>query len=71
VLATDPRLAGARDLIDFHDKPLAELTLHICFKRSPSGQELKQKFDQALLHIDLQKIENDYFKEIERRPADR
>jgi polar amino acid transport system substrate-binding protein len=71
VLATDPRLAGARNLIDFHDKPLAELTLHICFKRSPSGQELKQKFDQALLHIDLQKIENDYFKEIEHPPADR
>jgi len=71
LLATDPSLAGARDLIDFHDRPLAELTLHICFKRTPAGRELKEKFDQALLHIDLQKIENDYFREIERRPADR
>jgi polar amino acid transport system substrate-binding protein len=71
LLATDPRLAGARDLIDFHDKPLAELTLHICFKRTPAGRELKEKFDQALLHIDFQKIESEYFKELERQPSDR
>jgi polar amino acid transport system substrate-binding protein len=71
LLATDPRLAGARDLIGFHEKPLAELTLHICFKRTPAGHDLQQKFDQALLHIDIQKIESEYFKEIERRQGDR
>ena len=64
LLATDPRLAGAGDLVDFHDKPLAELTLHICFKRTPAGHELKQKFDRALLQIDPQKIETEYFKQI-------
>ncbi len=71
LLATDPRLASAKDLIEFHDKPLAELTLHICFKRTPAGRELKEKFDQALLHIDFQRIESEYFKAIERRQSDR
>lgn len=65
LLATDPRLAGARDLIDFHDKPLAELSLHICFKRTSAGDELKQKFDRSLLQIDPQKIESEYFRQIE------
>lgn len=71
LLATDASLAGAKDMIVFHDKPLAELTLHICFKRTPAGRELKQKFDQALRHVDFQKKESEYFKEIERRPSGR
>lgn len=65
LLATEPRLAGASELIDFHDKPLAELSLHICFKRTPAGDELRQKFDRALLQIDPQKIESEYFRQID------
>lgn len=65
LLATDPGLAGARGQIEFHDKSLAELTLHICFKRTTAGRELKHKFDRALHQIDTQKIETEYFKQIE------
>jgi polar amino acid transport system substrate-binding protein len=67
LLATDLGLIGSRDVIAFHERPLAELTLHVCFQRTPAGLELRQKFDRALRKIDIHRIENDYFKLLEAR----
>ncbi|HYD81959.1 MAG TPA: transporter substrate-binding domain-containing protein [Paucimonas sp.] len=67
LLATDLRLIAARDQIAFHDKPLAELTLHICFQRTLAGWKLQQNYDKGLRRIDIRKIENDYFKLLEAR----
>lgn len=67
LLATDLGLIGSRDLIAFHDKPLAELTLHVCFQRTAAGLKLKQEFDKALQKVDIHRIENDYFKLLEAR----
>jgi polar amino acid transport system substrate-binding protein len=67
LLATDTSLIGSRDQIVFDDKPLAELTLHVCFQRTPAGLRLKQDFDRALQKLDIRRIENDYFKLLDAR----
>jgi polar amino acid transport system substrate-binding protein len=67
LLATDLGLIGSRDLIAFHEKPLAELTLHVCFQHTAAGSKLREEFDKALQKIDVQRIENDYFRLLEAR----
>lgn len=65
LLATDTELSKEREQIAFHDNILAELSLHVCFQRKPSGLKLQQAFDAALQHLDIRKIENTYFQELE------
>ncbi|HYD59607.1 MAG TPA: transporter substrate-binding domain-containing protein [Noviherbaspirillum sp.] len=67
LLATEPGLMRDRNQFAFHDKPLAELPLHICFQRTPAGRELQQAFDQAVQSLPLRKLEADYFQRLERR----
>lgn len=61
LLSTSPK----RDDVVFNPRPLAELTLHICFKRTPAGQEMQQAFDAGLQKTDVHKIETEYMKRIE------
>lgn len=67
LMATDLGLITSRELVAFHDKPLADLTLHVCFQRTLAGYKLQQDFDRALHKIDIHKIENDYFQLLEAR----
>lgn len=67
LLATEPRLARERDHFAFHDKPLAELSLHVCFQRTPAGRELQKAFDQAIQALPLRKLEAEYFQRIDKR----
>ncbi len=67
LLATEPSLMRDRDQFAFHDKPLAELSLHICFQRTPAGRELQQAFDHALQSLPLRKLETEYFQRLEHR----
>lgn len=67
LLATDLGLIASRELIAFHDKPLADLTLHVCFQRTLAGHKLQQDFDRALRKVDIRKIENNYFQLLEAR----
>jgi polar amino acid transport system substrate-binding protein len=70
LLLTDPELRAQRERIAFHDNPLAELTLHVCFQRTPAGRRLQEDFDAALKRIDVDRIENGYFLQLENaRPA--
>lgn len=62
LLATEPGLAREREQFAFHDKPLAELSLHICFQRTPAGRELQQSFDQAIQSLQLRKLEAEFFR---------
>lgn len=62
LLLTDEQLIKHRDQIEFHPRTLAELPLHICFQRNPAGQELQQQFNAALLRINREQVENDYFQ---------
>lgn len=65
LLLTEPALIAERDQIAFHDNVLAELSLHVCFKRTPAGLKLQQDFDAALQSVDTKKIEAGYFQQLE------
>lgn len=66
LLASDPTLRKDRARLVFGDRLLAELTLHVCFQRTPLGLKLKQFYDAALLQTDIAKIENAYFDQLDR-----
>lgn len=53
---------GGADRIAFSTRPIAELSLHVCFKRSPAGLALRDAFDTALQTTDRAKVEADYAK---------
>jgi len=66
LLATEPSLARERSQFAFHERPLAELPLHICFQRTPAGREMQQAFDQAVQSLPLRKLEAEYFQRLEK-----
>lgn len=51
---------GGADRIVFGSKPIAELTLHVCFKKTPAGLAIRNAFDAALKTVDRRKVESDY-----------
>lgn len=53
---------GGADRIVFGNKPIAELTLHVCFKKTPTGLAMRNAFDAALKTVDRRKVESDYAK---------
>lgn len=65
LLATEPSVGRERLRIAFHEKPLAELTLHVCFQRSAEGLAMQQSFDQALSTMPLRQLESAYFRRLE------
>ena len=67
LLRTEPGLIAMQKRIVFHAKPLAELAMHVCFKRTESARQLQLAFDKALLRVDQQRIETDYFDRL--KPA--
>ncbi len=67
LLLTDSALFPDRERIAFHPNVLARLTLHVCFQRTPAGLRLQKNFDEALSHMDIAKIENNYFQELENK----
>lgn len=66
LLATDPALSKERANLVFDARPIANLSLHVCFQRTPEGQKLKQAYDAALQQTDIAAIENAYFERLER-----
>jgi len=67
LLATEPSLARDRHQFVFHEKPLAELSLHVCFQHTERGRELQKAFDRALQGMQLRKLESEYFQQLDRR----
>jgi polar amino acid transport system substrate-binding protein len=57
--------SGTRDDIVTSGPPLAELTLHICFKRTPEGREMQQAFDAGLRKVDVRQIGKAYMERLE------
>ncbi len=64
LLLTDPTLAAQQSQIEFHPRPLAQLSMHICFQRTPAGRELQTAFDAALRQIDIPQFETAYFERL-------
>lgn len=54
-----PRGFGGGDKITFGAKPIAELSLPVCFKRTPAGLELRNAFDAGLKTVDGAKLTRD------------
>jgi polar amino acid transport system substrate-binding protein len=52
--------AGGDGRIIIGGPPVASLSLHVCFKRTPAGQAMRDAFDAALKTVDVTKLENDY-----------
>ncbi|MEC5159285.1 MULTISPECIES: substrate-binding periplasmic protein [unclassified Janthinobacterium] len=70
LMLADPDVRKGRARIAFHEQTLAQLTLHVCFQRTPAGLKLRQAFDAALQGLDIAKIENAYFQQLEgKEPA--
>jgi polar amino acid transport system substrate-binding protein len=65
LLLTEPELAAARDRVAFHETPLADLTLHVCFQRTPAGLQMQKGFDAGLKRVDIERLENAYFQLLE------
>lgn len=55
-------LLGGADRIGFSTRPIAELDLHVCFRRTPAGLAMRDAFDAALKTTDRTKLEADYAK---------
>lgn len=67
LLASEAGLARDSDQFTFHEKPLAELPLHICFQRTPAGRDMQEAFDSAMQSLPLRKLEGEYFSRLERK----
>lgn len=66
LLASDPDLRKDRARFVFDERPIAKLSLHVCFQRTAQGQALKQAFDDALARTDIAAIEHAYLDQLER-----
>ncbi len=53
---------GGAEQITFNARPIAELSLHVCFRRTPGGLQMRNAFDAALQKQNLEQLENNYFK---------
>lgn len=67
LLLTEPSLAKEAEKLAFHVKPVAELSLHVCFQRTAQGRELHKAFDAALRSLPLNKLEGEYFQRLEQK----
>ena len=49
-----------KEVVVFNPKPIAELTLHVCFQKTAKGKKLKEEFDGGLKQINLKRAEAEY-----------
>lgn len=65
--ATEPGIAAKREQLAFHAKPLAALSLHVCFQRTEQGRKMQLAFDAALRTLPLRKMEEQYFQRLQQK----
>lgn len=63
LLATEAKLTGASELLNFDEKPLEEKTLYLCFTDTIDGRAMRDKFNEGLAKIDVNKIVEEYFEQ--------
>lgn len=52
LMATTPDLRDARAALQFNQTLLEERPLHVCFRRTPEGEAVRDRFNDALKKID-------------------
>lgn len=50
----------SKEVVVFNSKPIAELTLHVCFQRNAKGLLMKEEFDKGLKQVNLKRAEAEY-----------
>ncbi len=60
VLSTEEALQPHRDALRFHDRPLGQTALYLCFRNDATGQELRRIFNAGLQEIDAEALLLDY-----------
>jgi polar amino acid transport system substrate-binding protein len=63
LLATEPTLKTAKDVLRFNSKTLDEKTLYLCFRDTEAGRALRDRFNSGLAKIDVDSIVENYFAE--------
>ncbi|WP_367846376.1 substrate-binding periplasmic protein [Rhodoferax sp. WC2427] len=53
---------GGTEHVAFNTRPIAQLSLHVCFRRTPAGLQMRNAFDTALGHQNVVQLESTYFK---------
>lgn len=53
---------GGAERIVLNPRPIAELSLHVCFRRTPGGLQMRNAFDAALQKQNPEQLEINYFK---------
>lgn len=64
VMATDEALEPHRDTLRFHERPLGETPLYLCFRNDEAGQVLRDVFNSGLKSIDAEALLLDYVAQL-------
>jgi len=61
MLATDPDLLEAAEVLNFNSRALEDKTLYLCFNDDEAGRALRDRFNSGLAQVDPEQIVDDYF----------
>ncbi|MFZ6641995.1 substrate-binding periplasmic protein [Undibacterium sp. TC4M20W] len=65
LLITETSLKNGQESIIFHPKEVINFSLHICFQRNERGLKYQQLINPYLEKLNLRKIENLYFQQMQ------
>jgi polar amino acid transport system substrate-binding protein len=63
LLATESSLQNQSDQLQFNAVPLEEKTLYLCFNDDADGLAMRDRFNEGLAKVDVEKIIEQYFAE--------
>lgn len=61
LVKTEPSLKSGGEKLRFDERPLEQKTLFVCFKDVADGRALRDRFNEGLARIDIDKTVADYF----------
>lgn len=61
LMKTEAQLADLTGKVRLSQKPLGNLTLHVCFRNTPTGQRLLEVFNRGLERVDVEQITKTYW----------
>lgn len=63
LLATEPTLKDAAEVIRFNETPLEDKTLYLCFTDDDGGRALRDRFDSGLAKLNVEALVDTYFEQ--------
>lgn len=65
LLSTHPFLRRKADRLQFNDRTLSTLTLHVCFRRHAGAETLRDMFNEGLKKVDIDSATEKYLAYVE------